>query len=83
MSSRVTNQSVADTLDLDQSYVSLIRRGLRIPSREVAARIMAAYNLDPSEFARAYLGEDPNVFTPYFNRVVGFDTDQEVESEAQ
>jgi transcriptional regulator with XRE-family HTH domain len=85
MSNRVTNQSVADVLNLDQSYVSLIRRGLRVPSREVVARMLAAYQPDPSDFMAAYLNPDPHVFMRYFNQVVGFDSteDEPVQSETQ
>jgi len=71
--SRVTNASVGQVLDLDQSYVSLIRRGLRVPSREVAARIMAHYQADPIEFTRAYLDSDPMVFAKYFTSLVGLE----------
>jgi transcriptional regulator with XRE-family HTH domain len=81
MSNRVTNQSVADVLNVDQSYVSLIRHGHRMPSRHVAARIKASYSVDPSTFLAAYMSNDPQVFAKYFNALVGFPVEQEVTSD--
>lgn len=69
--SRVTNASVGQVLGLDHSTVSLIRHGLRVPSRKTVARIMAAYNPDPSEFMAAFTDPDPQVFAKYFADLVG------------
>lgn len=71
-SDRVTNQSVADRLGIDQSYVSLIRRGVRVPSRDVVVALVEAYpEHDPAELLAAYTSRDPATFAACFCRIVG------------
>jgi len=82
-SDKVTNQSVGDRLGIDQSYVSLIRRGIRVPSRDVVVALVEAYNPDQAQLMAAYTSRDPVAFAVCFNRIVGFpeiDVEQ-VESE--
>lgn len=70
---RVTNESVGDALGIDQSYVSLIRRGIRVPSRDVVIALVEAYpEHDPAELLAAYTSRDPAAFATCFNRIVGF-----------
>jgi transcriptional regulator with XRE-family HTH domain len=69
---KVTNQSVADRLGIDQSYVSLIRRGIRVPSRDVVVALVEAYDVDPALLLAAYTSRDPDAFSVQFNRIVGF-----------
>lgn len=69
---RVTNQSVADALGIDPSYVSLIRRGLRVPSRDIVVALVEAYeDLDSAELLNAYTNPDPAVFAACFRRITG------------
>lgn len=80
ISDRVTNQSVADRLGIDQSYVSLIRRGVRVPSRDVVVALVEAYvDQDPARLLAAYVSRDPAAFSAEFNIFVGF---QEVTEDA-
>jgi transcriptional regulator with XRE-family HTH domain len=72
ISDRVTNQSVADKLGIDQSYVSLIRRGIRVPSRDVVVALVEAYDVDAGMLLAAYTSRDPAAFSAQFNRIVGF-----------
>lgn len=72
VSEKVTNQSVGDALGIDQSYVSLIRRGLRVPSRDVVVTLARVYEVNQAELMTAYTSEDPHDFAACFNRVVGF-----------
>jgi transcriptional regulator with XRE-family HTH domain len=76
ISDRVTNQSVADKLGIDQSYVSLIRRGIRVPSRDVVVALVEAYDVSDTDHAAellaAYTSRDPAAFATKFNRIVGF-----------
>jgi transcriptional regulator with XRE-family HTH domain len=69
---RVTNQSVADRLGIDQSYVSLIRRGIRVPSRDVVVALVEAYEVDQGQLMAAYTSRDPVAFADCFNQIVGF-----------
>jgi len=72
ISGKVTNQSVADRLGIDQSYVSLVRRGVRVPSRSVVVALVEAYpEHDPAELLAAYTNRDPAAFAACFCRIVG------------
>src|ERR1044071_8383027 len=68
---KVTNESVGDALGIDQSYVSLIRRGVRVPSRSVVVALVEAYpDHDPAELLAAYTARDPAEFAAGFCRIV-------------
>lgn len=72
MKDKVTNQTVGDALGIDQSYVSLIRRGVRVPSRDVVVSLVEAYpEHDPAELLAAYTNRDPAAFAACFCRIVG------------
>lgn len=44
----VTQEWLADEADVDQTYISLIERGLRIPSDDVRDRLAKALGIAPS-----------------------------------
>lgn len=66
---RATNQSVADLIGVDQSYVSLIRHGQRMPSRRVLKRMIDALGLNSADAMTAFLAGQAE-FSTYFRQAV-------------
>lgn len=64
---RVTNQRVADDLDLTHSAVSRIRSGNRLPSLNLVRRIEAVLGWSVEEQVSSL---DPEVYAENFERIL-------------
>lgn len=71
---RATNQSVADLIGVDQSYVSLIRHGQRMPSRQLLKRMIETLGMNSAEALTAFLAGQEE-FSAYFKRTVFCDVE--------
>lgn len=61
---RVTNEQFGERVGCDYTMASRLRNGLRLPSRELLERIVAAYDLDGSEALEA-TAEGKEAFSRY------------------
>lgn len=75
MMNRVTNEEFGARVRCDFTMASRLRNGVRLPSRDLLGRIVAAYGLDANEALQA-TSQGAEVFSAYLREKI-FDRPEE------